>query len=339
MEIKSKEESLGWDRIERHLDSVENEDSIMRLNDIVYNQGKVGTVFDKGYETTDHAINQLFRKLGMPSRYFKNLHDKGFYDLVNEHIVFNKGRFKDKNIMLRKAKFHNRGKYENEVIRAILSDSYSPLDNKPLVKILQETLQNTNYKITYYKNNWKTMMLRILFSDKADTVEVEEGDVLQTGILVVNSEVGTAGVLIAPTVLRLVCSNGLTAWNTIENDRYYKRHVGLNRRKMLSFAQNAIISARKEALKRAKLLKNTSGQELPDDTTKQEMIEEILDTNNIKKNIIEQAQEVIEERYSDRNDMYSVVNSITRVARDLENTEDRLEVEKTVGDYIHKIAA
>jgi len=337
MRISDKENGLEWSRIENNLSKLTNRnDNILKLNEVKYQDGNISNGFESDIPT-DHAIKQMFSKLGMPRSYFKNLHDKGYYDLVKEHFDFNKDKL-DKNIMLRKATYKDND-FERRVIRAVLSESYSPLNNDDLVQILKRILENTNYKITFYSNDWETMMLRIIFEDSRDKIEAEEGDVLQTGIVVVNSEVGTAGVLIAPTVLRLVCNNGLTAWSTIESDRFYRRHVGITKRKMVAFASDAIVAARKEGLERAKMLKETVGKELPDNKTKNEIIEDILKNKNINKSIIKQAQEVIEEDYKDRNDMYAVINSITRVARDLENTEQKLQVEKTVGDYVHNIAA
>lgn len=339
MEVTAKENGINWDRIEDNLSMLKDrQDDIIEAKNVQYDEGRIGTHYSWGHTPTDHAMKQLFRKLDMPSTYFSELHNEGDYHLVEQHVEHNKFRLEDKKLMLRRAKFEHNG-YEESVVRAVLSDSYSPLDNDTLVEIVRQTLSSVNYKITHYKNDWNTLMLRILFEDKLDKVEVEEGDILQTGITVVNSEVGKAGILIAPTVLRLVCNNGMTAWDTIENDDYYRRHVGLSETKIAAFARDAVVAARKEGLERAKMLKETAGKKLPEDVTGNEMIENILDNKNIRKSIIEQAQEVLEERYEDRNDVYSVVNSITRTARDLENTEDRMEVERTVGDYVHEMVA
>lgn len=337
MRISSREKDIGWDRIEEHLSRMTNkEDKIVNIGEVEYENGNIFTGVEN-ITLTDYAVKQMFSKLGMPRSYFKDLHDKGFYDMVKNHFDFNKDKM-DKDIMLRKATYSSND-FKRKIIRAVLSNSYSPLNNDDLTYILRQTLNDIDYRIVMYSNDYTTMMMRIIFEGNINKVEAEEGDVLQTGMVVVNSEIGTSGVLIAPMVLRLVCNNGMTAWSTIESDRFYRRHVGMTRKKIVAFASDAIIAARQEGLKRAKMLKETVGKELPNNTDKKEMIETILKNSNVNKSIVKQAQDVIEERYQDRDDMYAVVNSITRVARDIEDTEQQLQVEKTVGDYVHNIAA
>jgi hypothetical protein len=54
--------------------------------------------------------------------------------------------------------------------------------------------------------------------------EVQEGDVVQSGVTITNSEIGNGSLIIQPFIYRLVCTNGMVAPRYL--NRFYSKHVG-----------------------------------------------------------------------------------------------------------------
>ncbi len=113
---------------------------------------------------------------------------------------------------------------DNEV-RAILSDSYRPLDNLDLaeavlLKLLQLGARVESAEVTENRFYLKAVTDRI-------TGEVKKGDVIQAGLVVSNSEVGHGSLSVAELDFRLVCLNGMIRAHAIR-----KAHLGRGQRGM-----------------------------------------------------------------------------------------------------------
>lgn len=94
--------------------------------------------------------------------------------------------------------------------RAFLSDRYRMLDNEDLAEavlpILAEApeMKVVSSAITETRFYIKAVFPRI-------QTEVKRGDVVQSGIVISNSEVGHGALAVQPLVFRLVCENGMIA--------------------------------------------------------------------------------------------------------------------------------
>jgi hypothetical protein len=107
--------------------------------------------------------------------------------------------------------------------RAFLSDKYLPIDNYeiasrvlPIIdKVVHLNGDNVSCEVTE-----KSMYLKVV-NHKMEG-EVSVGDVVQSGIIVRNSEVGQGMVEVKPFVYRLVCKNGAV----IDAAAKTRRHVG-----------------------------------------------------------------------------------------------------------------
>ena len=105
--------------------------------------------------------------------------------------------------------------------RAFLSDRYLRRDNFELMQYILPTLkevgglQVASCEVTDHKLYLKVTTPRI-------QEEVREGDVVQAGLVVSNSEVGLGAFKVQPLILRLVCMNGMIANDYAMN----KYHVG-----------------------------------------------------------------------------------------------------------------
>jgi hypothetical protein len=107
--------------------------------------------------------------------------------------------------------------------RAYLGDKYRPLDNYDLFTAVAPTLMGESARGMRIESIQitETKFYIKAFTDRI-TGEVKKGDVVQAGVVITNSEVGHGTLAVEPSVLRLLCLNGLTA-----NDASLRRrHVG-----------------------------------------------------------------------------------------------------------------
>ena len=92
--------------------------------------------------------------------------------------------------------------------RAFLSNRYRRIDNLDIAGIVLPVLQEMegmhfeSCQLTDSRMYIKVVNTRL-------EAEVVPGDIVQSGIIISNSEVGLGSVSIQPLVYRLVCSNGM----------------------------------------------------------------------------------------------------------------------------------
>lgn len=101
--------------------------------------------------------------------------------------------------------------------RAFLSDRYRPLDNYDLAQIALDALKGQGCQIVSCEMTERRMYLKAT-TDRISG-EVSKGDIVQTGIVISNSEVGSGALRVEPLIYRLVCLNGMIA-----PDRSMKKH-------------------------------------------------------------------------------------------------------------------
>lgn len=104
-------------------------------------------------------------------------------------------------------------------VRAILSDSYRPLDNYDLAEAVLPKLGTLNCRVVSCEVTDSRFYLKAI-TDKVQG-EVKKGDVVQAGIVVSNSEVGQGALRIEALDFRLVCTNGM-----IRESAVRKAHLG-----------------------------------------------------------------------------------------------------------------
>jgi hypothetical protein len=117
-------------------------------------------------------------------------------------------------------------------VRALLSDSYRPLDNLDLAeavlpKLIDLQATVLSGEVTESRFYLKAVTPRI-------SGEVKVGDVLQAGVVISNSEVGHGSLRVEALDYRLVCTNGM-----IRETAVRKAHLGRGAR-----GQDAIEDAR-----------------------------------------------------------------------------------------------
>ena len=106
-------------------------------------------------------------------------------------------------------------------VRAFLSDRYRRIDNADVAETVlpiigrMDGAQVMSCEITERRMYIKVVNPRI-------QTEVRVGDVVQSGIIISNSEVGLGSVSVSPLIYRLACTNGMVA----QDNGVRKYHIG-----------------------------------------------------------------------------------------------------------------
>ena len=156
------------------------------------------------------AHNQIGTNLGIPAKYYDKMRaDNPELLAMNVNSWFNKT---PRTRMVRTL---------DGTTRAFLSDRYRRIDNFEIAQsVLPIIADMKDARIESCEVTDERMYLKVV--NPRLTTEVVPGDIVQSGILITNSEVGLGSVTIQPLVYRLVCSNGM-----IVNDaKMRKYHAG-----------------------------------------------------------------------------------------------------------------
>lgn len=106
--------------------------------------------------------------------------------------------------------------------RAYLSDRYRRLDNYQLAETVLPILSEMGAGIQILSTEITETRMYLKVVNRRLEAEVSEGDIVQAGIAISNSEIGLGSLRVEPLIYRLVCTNGL-----ISQDYSTKKyHVG-----------------------------------------------------------------------------------------------------------------
>ena len=157
---------------------------------------------DKGEEIelfgmTDHFHAQVGDRLKIPGRYYRRMREEApdlLADNVN-HWMTNSGE----NRMVRTL---------DGDARAFLSDRFRPMDNFDLAEaVLPILLEGDGMRVESCEITPRRMYLKVV--NERVQGEVKKGDVVQAGVAISNSEIGSGALSISPLLFRLVCLNGM----------------------------------------------------------------------------------------------------------------------------------
>ncbi len=161
----------------------------------------------------DHAHTQIAARLDIPAKYYTRMRDQ-----APELLAANVNEW-----------FHQ--KPERRMIRtldgsmrAFLSDRYRRLDNYDLASAVLPVLKEMGEGLKIVSTELTASRMYIKVINERLELEVKQGDVVQAGIVISNSEVGMGSLKVEPLIYRLICLNGMIA-----QDHSQKRyHVGRN---------------------------------------------------------------------------------------------------------------
>ena len=163
---------------------------------------------DQVYDVNDVALNQITTKVGLSKKYTDKMLD-GHKSLLMDNINY---WFTNtpKSQMIRTL---------DGTARAVLSDKYKRVDNDMIAEKVLPILWDKKYDIKSCAITDTKMYIKASLPSLQR--EVNKGDVVESGVIISNSEVGHGAVNVSPFIHRLVCLNGMV----VNDSRLQSRHL------------------------------------------------------------------------------------------------------------------
>lgn len=165
-------------------------------------------VFEAEYGITEHAHRQISDRLSIPKKYYDRMRNEApelYANNVNHWLENNSEKRTIRTL--------------DGNVRAFLSDRYRSLDNYDLMQAALPQIVEKEAEIISCEVTETKLYIKVLYA-KIEA-EIKKGDIVQSGIVISNSEVGAGSVRVEPLIYRLVCLNGMIA-----NTSMKKYHVG-----------------------------------------------------------------------------------------------------------------
>lgn len=188
----------------------------VNTNDYVYPSIEIDHLTTGEYTLNDNSLNHLCNKLEIGTKYISKCLPVS-QELVSHNLNFWIKNTKEKELMLRT--------YDTEPLneaRAILSNRYKRIDIDNVANHTLDRLMDMNAELKYSYYDRDNMNITAVLPKLEG--EVDKGDIVQGGITITNSEVGSGSLIIKPFVYRLVCTNGMVAPSYL--NQFYAKHVG-----------------------------------------------------------------------------------------------------------------
>jgi hypothetical protein len=160
---------------------------------------------------TKLAHTQIADYVGIPQKYYKRM-----LAAAPELLAENIGRWlKDKSgpRLLRSRVA------ESVALRAFLSKTYRMIDNAAICEAILPFLSQPGWSIKSATVNEEQFYIQAV-TERVQG-EVRKGDVVQAGVVIQNSEVGSARLRVSGLIYRLVCTNGMIVGN-----EFQRTHIG-----------------------------------------------------------------------------------------------------------------
>ena len=279
------------------------------------------------FPLTPHGRIQVSQKLGIPKVYVDRMIAEDRWELLEQN--FNSWLpGKDRALF----------RVQDGQIRAMLSDRYRPMDNRPVLLAALGFLQGKNVEIRDCYLTEERMYIKAHVPHLRQ--DIIKGDAVIPGIVISNSEVGSGSLRVEPFLYRLVCSNGM-----IGQDKLTRVHLGGELKGIEGLLQEDTIQAHQEAT--SMIVRDViDGVFAPDKLNS--WIEEIRTGTRVQ---IDKPTEAVtwavknfgipkslETSILDEfikgsgSSQWDLANAVTAVAREVEDEQVQVELERTGGD-------
>jgi len=164
------------------------------------------------FSINEIAHNQIGTKLGIPSRYYDRMRVEN-PGLLAENV----------NTWFRQEPSRRMVRTLDGKARAFLSERFRRIDNYEIAHAIFPMIADMKgASVESCEITEKRMYLKVV--NPRITAEVTKGDIVQSGLLISNSETGLGSVSVMPLVMRLVCTNGMIAADSGKR-RYHSGRV------------------------------------------------------------------------------------------------------------------
>lgn len=272
---------------------------------------------DRALTLSPRAESQLLQRCQIPAPFFRRLPENLKWATVN-HFVQNTNTF-ERSALLRTVR--------GNMVRALLTDAYCPLDDTPVLEMMADILGDDNLRIEALSFEDDFTHVRIVFPHQVS--EARKGDVLMTGINLTNSETGCRAVHVDALVYRLVCTNGLVRAES--SGKTTIRHIGQHDRLKDSLAI-AIRDAKENAHQLARQFKDAINHTISDPESLLRSFAKDTDMSR------EQLQAALSAFALEPDPTaFGVTNAVTRAAQREESFEGRYQMERLGANLLARL--
>ena len=294
---------------------------------------------EKEFTTTDICRRQIGERVGVPAKYFERMRSEAPGLLAQNVNHWFKAQPEKR--MLRT------WQYGENVARAFLSDRYRPLDNLDISSQILPRLQDAGCEIKSAAVTNSRLYIQAIIP-RMEKKLAKVGDIVQSGIVISNSEVGLGSLWMEHMIYTLRCTNGMIGQNVVKQN-----HVGRSSKGGIDYeqAREYFSDETRKQDDRAFWLKV---QDLMRFALSKEMFESACGRLEGAAAVeIDQPSEVIEvmaERLDWQDGeakavlnnfikggsmtQYGLLNAVTRTAQDMESYDRAIEFERQGGDIL-----
>ena len=164
------------------------------------------------FALTEIAHDQIGERLKIPAAFYDRCREK-YPDLLTHNV----------NSLFQREPTRQMIRTLDGNARAFLSERYRPIDHHEIAEAVLPIISNWMQEgATVESAELTEKKLYIKVVNPRVQAEIVTGDIVQSGIVISNSEVGHGAVSVMPLVYRLVCSNGMICADAGQR----KNHVG-----------------------------------------------------------------------------------------------------------------
>jgi len=218
---------------------------------------------------------------------------------------------------------------KGESLRAVLTERYSPLDNRTLLEALRKSLP-PHLQVQWVALDDESFHLRLF--DPHLRRDVRSDDPLQAGLHIANSEVGKRSVTVDAVVYREVCSNGLV--RLIKGKSILQqRHIGVAPAHFTVLLRQAMQQSLLAAQEFMAQMAAAADQPLQD---MEKELKQLVTHWKLSQSFAEQVQASLKQediRYQQT--VFGLVNAVTHAAQTLDS-ERRYEMEVVAGKLLER---
>ncbi len=167
------------------------------------------------YPVTEHAHRQIAAHTNVPMKYYNIMREEA-PELLDRNVNH---WFQEKASprMIRTLEGN---------ARAFLSNRYRRVDNEQIAEAALRTILEKSHGIDVVSTQVTDNKMYIQARWPRLVSEVKQGDPVQAGFVISNSEIGAGAISIQPMVYRLVCLNGMVRPMKISEGALRRNHVG-----------------------------------------------------------------------------------------------------------------
>ena len=174
---------------------------------------KLGGFNGGGHDLTEYAHGQMAESLSIPKKYYDRMKVLAPELLANNVNHWFKAEPQRRLIRT----------LDNKV-RAVLSDKYRPLDNFDLAQVALPIFSEQGAQVVSAELTERRLYLKTTLPSMRAEIGAsrQQGDIVEAGLVISNSEVGAGALRVEPMIFRLVCKNGMIAADATMR----KYHIG-----------------------------------------------------------------------------------------------------------------